>query len=78
MSTNNIGPASVAQSDACPAGDEIAGLIPSGPGSGNILSWKLIMKYFLCSFSPFFSFKKGSCRFLEKECAQVLVNRLED
>ena len=37
---------------------------------GNILSWKLIMKYFLKSFSPFRWFKKGSCQFLAKECAQ--------
>ena len=37
---------------------------------GNILSWRLIMKYFLRSFSPFRLFKKGSCQFLAKECAQ--------
>ena len=37
---------------------------------GNILSWRLIMKYFLRSFSPFRWFKKGSCQFLAKECAQ--------
>ena len=36
---------------------------------GNILLWRLIMKYFLRSFSPF-RFKKGSCQFLAKECAQ--------
>ena len=36
----------------------------------NILSWRLIMKYFLQSFSPFRWFKKGSCQFLAKECAQ--------
>ena len=36
----------------------------------NILSWRLIMKYFLRSFSPFRRFKKGSCQFLVKECAQ--------
>ena len=34
--------------------------------------------YFLPLFSPFHSFKKGSCQFLAKECAQVLVNYLED
>ena len=33
-------------------------------------SWRLIMKYFLRSFSPFRWFKKGSCQFLAKECAQ--------
>ena len=37
---------------------------------GNILSWRLIMKYFLWSFSPFHWFKKGSCQLLAKECAQ--------
>ena len=37
---------------------------------GNILLWRLIMKYFLRSFSPFCLFKKGSCQFLAKECAQ--------
>ena len=46
--------ASVAQSDACPTGDQnAASSIPAG--SGNILSWRLIMKYFLRSFSPFFT-----------------------
>ena len=30
-------------------------------GVGNILSYRLIMKYFLRSFSSFRSFKKGSC-----------------
>ena len=37
---------------------------------GIILSWRLIMKYFLRSFSPFHWFKKGSFQFLAKECAQ--------
>ena len=37
---------------------------------GNILSWRMVMKYFLQSFSPFCWFKKGSCLFLVKECAQ--------
>ena len=52
-----------------PTGDqEVAGSTPAEVG--NILSWKLIMKYFLRSFSPFRWFKKGSCQFLAKECAQ--------
>ena len=52
-----------------PSGDqEIAGSTPAEVG--NILSWRLIMKYFLRSFSPFRWFKKGSCQFLVKECAQ--------
>ena len=60
-----------------PTGDqEVAGSTPAEVG--NILSWRLIMKYFLRSFSPFRWFKKGSCQFLAKECAQYWVNRLED
>ena len=44
-------PASVAQSDAYLIGDqEVVGSIPSG--SGNIILLKLIMEYFLWSFSP--------------------------
>ena len=51
-----------------PTGDqEVAGSTPAEVG--NILSWRLIMKYFLRSFSPFRWFKKGSCQFLAKECA---------
>ena len=62
-------PASVAQLDARPTGDqEVPGSTPAEVG--NILSWRLIMKYFLRSFSPFCWFKKGSCQFLMKECAQ--------
>ena len=61
--------ASVAQLDVCPTGDQhVAGSTPAE--FGNILSWKLIMKYFLWSFSPFRWFKKGSCQFLAKEYAQ--------
>ena len=61
-------PASVAQLDTRSTWDqEVAGLTPAKVG--NILSWRLIMKYFLRSFSPFRWFKKGSCQFLAKECA---------
>ena len=50
-------PASVAQLDARPTGDQVvAGSTPAEVG--NILSWRLIMKYFLRSFSPFRWFKK--------------------
>ena len=49
-----------------PTGDqEVVGSTPAEVS--NILSWRLIMNYFLRSFSPF---KKGSCQFLAKECAQ--------
>ena len=62
-------PALVAQLDARPTGDqEVAGSTPAEVG--NILSWRLIMKYFLRSFSPFCWFKKGICQFLAKEYAQ--------
>ena len=74
---NDALPASVAQSDAFLTGNqEVAGSIPTG--SGNILSWRLIMKYILRSISPFRWFKKGSCQFLVNECAQILINRLAD
>ena len=44
--------ASVAQSDECLTGNQkVTGLIPAG--LGNILLWRLIMKYFLWSFSAF-------------------------
>ena len=46
-------------------------------GSGKILPWRLMMKYFLQPFSLFCWFKKGICQFLVKEYAQVLVNCLE-
>ena len=40
------------------------------PRRGRQHSFVEIMKYFLRSFSPFRWFKKGSCQFLAKECAQ--------
>ena len=43
--------ASVAQLDAHPTGNQVAGSTPTEVG--NILLWRLIMKYFLRSFSPF-------------------------
>ena len=62
-------PASVAQLDARPTGDqEVSGSTPAEVG--NILSWSFIMKYFLRSFSPFCWFQKGSCQLLAKEYAQ--------
>ena len=59
-------PASVAQSDTRPTCDQFA-------GSGNIILWRLNMKYFLRSFSSFRWFKKGNCQCLLKECAQYWV-----
>ena len=61
--------ASVAHLDAGPTGDqEVAGSTLAEVG--NILSWRLIVKYFLRLFSSFRWFKKGSCQFLAKWCAQ--------
>ena len=55
-----------------PTGDqEVAGSTPIEVG--NILSWRLITKYFIWSFFPFCWFKKGSCQFLAKACAQYLL-----
>ena len=63
-------PASVAQLDA-PSDWRPGGRRFNPPTEvGNILSWRMIMKYFLRSFSPFRWFKKGSCQFLAKEHAQ--------
>ena len=62
-------PSLVAQLDVRSTGDqEVAGSIPTE--FGNILSWRLITKYFLWSFSPIRWFKRGSCQFPAKECAQ--------
>ena len=44
-------PASVAQSDVRQTGDQV--VAPISAVSGNILSWRLTMKYFLRSFTPF-------------------------
>ena len=50
FSTLEHAQASVVQSDARPTGDwEVGGSIPAG--LDNILLWRLIMKYFLRSFS---------------------------
>ena len=47
-----LGPASVAQLDARPTeGQEVAGSTPRRVG--DIVSWRLLMKHFLRSFSPF-------------------------
>ena len=64
-------PASVAQSNGHLTGDqEVPGKIPAK----NILSWRLIMKYFLLSFCPSADSRRAVSG---KDCAQVLVYRLE-
>ena len=50
ITEREVQPTLVAQLDARPTGDQdVTGLILAG--SGNILSWRLIMKYFLQSIS---------------------------
>ena len=66
----------VVQLHAHLTGDQFTGFDPAG--SEIIVSWRLIMKNFLGSFSPCHCFKKGICQFLTKECAQVLLYYLED
>ena len=64
---------------ACPIGDqEVAGSIPAG--CGNILSWKLIMKYIVFSFAilSLSLIQEEQLSVPAKECAHVLVYRLED
>ena len=57
---------SLAQSDARPTGNQgFAGSIPTG--SGNSLLWRLTVKYFLRSFSPFRWFKKEVVSFWHKK-----------
>ena len=60
-----------------PTGDqEVAGSIPAEVG--NILSWRLIMKYFLRSFSPFRLIQEGQLSVSGERMSTILVNCLED
>ena len=54
-----------------PTGDQVSTFAEVG----NILSWRLIMKYFLWSFSPFRWFKKSSCLFLAKVHCSAVITR---
>ena len=58
----------VAQLDRCPTGDQVADSTLAG--SATFFRGDLLMKYFLWSYCPFHWFKKASCQFLGKECAQ--------
>ena len=67
----------VAQSDARLSGyQEVTGSV--GVASTSILLWGLIMKYFLRTVSPCPLIQEGQLSIFLKECAQVLVNRLEN
>ena len=52
---------------------EVVGLIPQDPATFMDIDHAIFSVVI-----PFCRFKKGSCQFLVKECAEVLVNRLED
>ena len=60
----------VAQLNVCPTGDQV--VTGSTPAEvGNILSWRLIMKYFYGHSLPSPDSRRAvSCQFLAKECAQ--------
>ena len=66
----------MAQLDARPTGDqEVAGSTPAEVG--NILSWRLIMKYFLQSFSlPLI--QEGQLSVSGERMCTILVNCLDD
>ena len=60
-----VKPPSMAQSDVHPTGDqEVMGSIPTS--SGNILLLRLIMKYFLRSFSSFTDSRRAVVSFWRK------------
>ena len=60
-----VEPLSVGQSDARTTGDqEVACVVPSG--SGNILSWRLIMKYFYGHSLPYADLRRSVGGFLRK------------
>ena len=70
------GPASVAQLDACPTEDqEVVGSTPAEVG--NILSWRLIMKYFLVILSLRL-IQEGQLSVSGERMCTILVNRLKD
>ena len=71
LTSNLCLPALVTKSDARSIGDQkVAGLIPAG--SGNILMWRLIMKYFLQPFSPFSLIQEGQLSvFGERMCTST-------
>ena len=58
-----------------PTGDKVTGSTPAEVS--NILLWRLIMKYFLRSFSSFRWFKKDTSVSGERMCT-ILVNHLEN
>ena len=75
ISPLNICCASVAQLDARPTGDQVVGSTPAEVSK--ILSWRVIMKYFLRSFSPF-PIQEGQLSVSKERMCTILVNRLED
>ena len=75
--TQNDGPASVAQLDVRPTGDqEVAGSTPAEVG--NILLWRLIMKYFSTVILFLRLIQEGQLSVSGERMCTILVNRLED
>ena len=72
----SLSPVSVAQLDA--PSDWRPGSRGFNQKVGNILSWRLIMKYFLRSFSLFRRFKEGQLSVSCERMCKILDNRLED
>ena len=72
-----IPPASVAQLDASPTGDqEVAGSTPAEVG--NILSWRLIMKIFSTVILSLPLIQEGQLSVSCERMCTILVNHLED
>ena len=73
----HVEPASIAQMDAHPTGDqEVAGSTPTEVG--NILSWRLIMKYFSTVILSLPLIQEGQLSVSGERMCTVLVNHLED
>ena len=70
-------PASVAQLDARPTGDqEVAGSTPAEVV--NIISWRLIMKFFSTVILSLLLIQEGQLSVSGERMCTILVNRLED
>ena len=67
----------MAQLDARPTSDqEVAGSTPAGL-VGNILSWRMILKYFLRSFFSLLLVQEGQLSISGERMCAILFNRLD-
>ena len=74
---NKALPASLAQLDERPTRDQEVGGLSTPAEVGNILSWRLIMKYFYGQPLPSL-IQEGQLSVSGKRMCTILVNRLED